>query len=121
MLSVTKRFTFEAAHNLPNYVGPCHNVHGHSYTLDVTVSGKPCLEGEKFGMIIDFKDLKKIVDDNIVSKLDHSDLNKHFIYPTAEYMVENIAAVIGSKLPKNLTLQSVKLWETSTSYAEWRL
>ena len=119
MLTVTKHFGFEACHHLPYYEGACHNVHGHSYKLDVTVEGQIIKDGPKQGMIIDFKDLKKIVKENVVDKLDHSDLNEFYANPTAELMVTDIAYSIMQKLPKEVYLVSVKLWETEDSYAEY--
>lgn len=119
MLTVTKHFGFEACHHLPFYEGACHNVHGHSYKLDVTVGGQIIKDGPKQGMIIDFKDLKKIVKENVVDKLDHSDLNEFYANPTAELMVVDIAYSIMQKLPKEIYLVSVKLWETEDSYAEY--
>jgi 6-pyruvoyltetrahydropterin/6-carboxytetrahydropterin synthase len=119
MLTVTKHFGFEACHHLPYYEGACHNVHGHSYKLDVTVGGQVIKDGPKQGMIIDFKDLKKIVKENVVDKLDHSDLNEFYANPTAELMVTDIAYSIMQKLPKEVYLVSVKLWETEDSYAEY--
>lgn len=119
MLTVTKHFGFEACHHLPFYEGACHNVHGHSYKLDVTVGGQIIKDGPKQGMIIDFKDLKKIVKENVVDKLDHSDLNEFYANPTAELMVTDIAYSIMQKLPKEVYLVSVKLWETEDSYAEY--
>ncbi len=64
IIRVTKEFPFEMAHALWNYDGPCRNVHGHSYRLFVTLSGKPPIDVEgnpKNGMVIDFSDLKSIV------------------------------------------------------------
>lgn len=119
MLTVTKHFGFEACHHLPHYEGACHNLHGHSYKLDVTVGGSIIKDGPKQGMIIDFKDLKKIVKDYVVDKLDHEDLNNHYANPTAEIMVVDIATTIMQKLPDNAYLVSVKLWETADSYAEY--
>ena len=119
MLTVTKHFGFEACHHLPYYEGACHNVHGHSYKLDVTVGGQVIKDGPKQGMIIDFKDLKKNVKENVVDKLDHSDLNNIYANPTAELMVTDIAYSIMQKLPKEVYLVSVKLWETEDSYAEY--
>lgn len=119
MLTVTKHFGFEACHHLPYYEGACHNVHGHSYKLDVTVGGQVIKDGPKQGMIIDFKDLKKIVKENVVDKLDHQDLNNIYANPTAELMVTDIAYSIMQKLPKEVYLVSVKLWETEDSYAEY--
>ncbi len=121
MITVTKRFKFEAAHFLPYYDGACANMHGHSYHLDVTVSGDLCTDtnNPKCGMIIDFKDLKALVN-NIVGKYDHSVLNEYYTNPTAELMVEDIGQRILEELTdKGLYLVSVKLWETETSYAEY--
>lgn len=124
MLTVTKIFEFEACHRLPNYEGACHNLHGHSYKLEVTVGGNIIRDANnpKCGMILDFKDLKKIVKEVAIDKYDHSNLNDFFPNPTAEIMVEQIANDILSRLGPilNCYLVSCKLWETSTSYAEFR-
>ena len=121
MITVTKRYGFEACHHLPHYVGACHNLHGHSYKLDVTVGGSVIKDqtNPKCGMIIDFKDLKQIVKEVAVDKYDHSNLNDFFENPTAEIMVKTIACDIIGKLPKGVHLISVKLWETESSYAEF--
>lgn len=121
MTTVTKIFEFEACHHLPFYDGACHNLHGHSYKLEVTVGGSVNTDksNPKCGMILDFKDLKKIVKEVAVDKYDHSDLNNFFQNPTAEIMVEKIANDIMSELPEGTYLVSCKLWETSTSYAEY--
>ena len=123
MTTVTKLFEFEACHHLPHYDGACHNIHGHSYKLEVTVSGQVSKDENdpKCGMIIDFKDLKAIVKSVAVDKYDHSNLNEFFPNPTAEIMVKQIAVDIMSKLPQGVYLMSCKLWETSTSYAEWNV
>lgn len=123
MTTVTKLFEFEACHHLPHYDGACHNIHGHSYKLEVTVSGQVNKDEKdpKCGMIVDFKDLKKIVKEVAVDKYDHSNLNEFFPNPTAEIMVKQIAVDIMSKLPQGTYLVSCKLWETSTSYAEWNV
>lgn len=121
MTTVTKIFEFEACHHLPHYDGACHNLHGHTYKLEVTIGGKVNKDkaNPKCGMILDFKDLKNIVKEVAVDKYDHSDLNNFFQNPTAEIMVEKIATDIMNKLPEGNYLVSCKLWETSTSYAEY--
>ena len=60
-IRITKQFSFETGHALYGYDGKCKNVHGHSYKLSVTVIGSPILDAAnvKFGMVIDFTDLKK--------------------------------------------------------------
>ncbi len=74
VVRVTKEFSFEMAHVLLNYDGPCRNVHGHSYRLFVTLSGIPLddQENPKNGMVLDFKDLKNIIRKEIINVFDHS-------------------------------------------------
>lgn len=121
MITVTKQFKFDAAHKLPHYNGLCHNVHGHTYHVDVTVTGNLITDesSPKRGMIIDFKDLKSLVWDKVLKKYDHSWLNDYFSNPTAEIMVEHIGVAISTQLPVGVKLVSVKLWEGDESYAEY--
>lgn len=124
MVTVTKKFSFEASHHLPYYKGECHNLHGHSYTLEVTVCGKVISDknNPKCGMIVDFKDLKYIIDNTIIKTYDHSNLNDYFDNPTAEIMVEKIGETISRYMDYNklgCKLIEVKLWETTTSYATY--
>jgi 6-pyruvoyltetrahydropterin/6-carboxytetrahydropterin synthase len=141
-IRITKQFSFETGHALYGYDGKCKNVHGHSYKLSVTVIGQPITDTSnvKFGMVIDFSDLKKIVKEEIVDIFDHATVfNKntphvelaaelknrghHVILvdyqPTSENMVIDFAQKIKSRLPKNIFLHSLKLQETETSFAEW--
>ncbi len=141
-IRITKQFNFETGHALYGYDGKCKNVHGHSYKLSVTVSGSPITDNSnvKFGMVIDFSDLKKIVKEEIVDIFDHATVfnqntphielakelqarDHHVILvdyqPTSEMMVIDFAAKIKSRLPKNIDLFSLKLQETDTSFAEW--
>ena len=114
--SVTRYFSFEAAHFLPNYNGACSNLHGHSYKLHVTVSG--CVD-EVTGMVLDFKILNNIVQHSVVGKYDHKLLNDFFRLPTAENMANKIFKDLEIEFSKlGLVLDSVKLWETENSYAE---
>lgn len=118
MITVTKHFEFESAHCLENHPGKCKHVHGHSYKLEVEVSG----EKNDQGMIIDFGDLKSIVNIEIIEELDHKMLNEVFDFPaTAENMVEWIASKLGAVLreQKAVHLKRIRLYETSSSYAEW--
>lgn len=124
---ITKRFTFEACHHLPNYNGKCANVHGHSYKLEVTVSAeKNFTMGHSSpynNMVIDFSTLKGIVNAEVVNKYDHQDLNEFFAMPTAESMVVEMFEDIRSKLNDMfdfVRLEEVKLWETEDSYASFR-
>ncbi|MEH6657983.1 6-pyruvoyl trahydropterin synthase family protein [Leeuwenhoekiella marinoflava] len=141
-IRITKQFSFETGHALYGYDGKCRNVHGHSYKLSVTVIGTPISDSEnvKFGMVIDFGDLKKIVKDEIVDVFDHATVfNKNTPHvelakelsdrghnvllvdyqPTSEMMVIDFAEKIQKHLPQNIKLFSLKLQETDSSFAEW--
>lgn len=119
-VSVTKRFTFEASHNLIDYDGPCSNLHGHSYKLYVTVSGYVDTVSKNVTdcMVIDFKDIKSIVKREVVDKLDHTYLNEVFTQPTAEVMAVLIFETLENAFPKDCTLEKIRLYETEDSYAE---
>jgi len=141
-IRITKQFSFETGHALYGYDGKCRNVHGHSYKLSVTVIGAPIAENTnvKWGMVIDFGDLKKIVKEEIVDVYDHATVfNKNTPHielanelmqrghsviladyqPTSENMVIDFAAKIKARLPENISLHSLKLQETDSSFAEW--
>ncbi len=141
-IRITKQFSFETGHALYGYDGKCRNVHGHSYRLSVTVFGKPIADNTnvKFGMVIDFSDLKKIVKEEIVNVFDHATVfNKNTPHvelareletrghnvllvnyqPTSEMMIIDFAEKIKKRLPNNIMLHSLKLQETATSFAEW--
>ena len=141
-IRITKLFHFETWHALYGYDGKCKNVHGHSYKLAVTVSGKPISDTNnvKLGMVIDFGDLKKIINEEIVDVFDHATVfNKntphvelanelikrgHHVLlvdyqPTSEMMVIDFAEKIKNRLPSTIHLFSIKLQETETSFAEW--
>ena len=143
-IRITKQFSFETGHALYGYDGKCRNVHGHSYKLSVTVIGEPIADSShvKFGMVIDFSDLKKIVKEEIVDVFDHATVfNKNTPHvelakelsdrghsvllvdyqPTSEMMVIDFAEKIKQRLPKQTQLFSLRLQETATSYAEWYL
>lgn len=120
---VTKEFEFEAAHKLNNYDGACANLHGHSYKLQVTVSGHIDISQQTYAsdcMVMDFKDLKEVVEESIIKTHDHAYLNIIYDNPTAEVMVVSMFFSIYKELPLDVHLESVKLWETSTSFAEYR-
>lgn len=142
VIRLTKEFSFEAAHALDGYDGPCREIHGHSYRLFVTVKGCPsaCDDDPKCGMVMDFGVLKRIVADEIVSRLDHafvlrrgaandalcaalegrfSNIVRVDYQPTCENMLEDFARRIAARLPQGVELHALRLHETATSYAEW--
>ncbi len=140
-IRLTKEFSFEMAHALYNYDGLCSNIHGHSYILSVTLIGEPVIDRSdpKCGMVVDFGDIKRWVKKTIVDEFDHSLLISHYadaseisaskqmfkrlkvmsFQPTCENLLIYIAEEIKKQLPGHIHLHSLKLRETSTSFAEW--
>jgi len=140
-IRVTKEFHFEMAHALWNYDGPCRNIHGHSYKLQVTVIGVPEKDPEaiKQGMVIDFGILKNIVKKTVVDRFDHSvvvnsqapheflkQVEQMFdrveilpYQPTCENLVTDFAGRIREKLPDGVLLHHITLQETESSWASW--
>ncbi|HNZ68643.1 MAG: 6-carboxytetrahydropterin synthase QueD [Prolixibacteraceae bacterium] len=140
-IRITKRFHFEMAHALHAYQGLCSNIHGHSYNLEVTVMGDashiPGHHGD--GMVIDFHDLKTLVKTHITDRFDHalminrlipenrvnalkSTTDRLFIVdfqPTTENLVGYIAGILKPLMPQGVSLFSIRLFETVTSFAEW--
>ena len=141
IIRLTKEFSFEAAHALGGYDGPCREIHGHSYRLFVTIKGEPSTDptNPKQGMVMDFGVLKKIVSEEIISRFDHALvlrstadealrklLSEQFdnlivvdYQPTCENMLDDFARRISARLPEGVVLHSLRLHETATSYAEW--
>lgn len=140
VIRLTKEFSFEMAHFLPGYDGLCRNVHGHSYLLRVTVAGRPSADeaSPKLGMVMDFSDLKRIVGEEVVGRLDHAlmirrgslppsvtaGLTERLVevdyQPTCENMLADFAERIARRLPQGVSLAALALNETATSCAEWR-
>ncbi len=139
MLSLTKIFHFEMAHAIHGYPGACKNIHGHSYELHVTVTAEAHVQNyiPAPGFILDFKELKHLVTAAIIHTFDHKlvlsqaylQSNPAFISaenlvsweaePTAENLLLYIKNTINKKLPADVQLVQLKLFETKDSYAEW--
>jgi 6-pyruvoyltetrahydropterin/6-carboxytetrahydropterin synthase len=141
VIRITKEFRFEAAHALKGYDGPCKNIHGHSYELSVTIIGDPvnAKDSPKKGMIMDFSELKKIIKKSVIDPFDHalilssdypddefnisgeafSNVILVEYQPTSENLLIDFAARIRRHLSDTVMLHSLRLRETSTSYAEW--
>ncbi len=141
IIKITKQFSFEMAHALRNYDGLCRNIHGHSYKMDITLAGQPLQDesSPKNGMVMDFGDLKRLVNEEIISLLDHAlvlnaktdrqlieTLKQNYekivvvdFQPTTENLLGFIAQKIQSRLDSAVKLCCVRLRETDTSYAEW--
>lgn len=139
MLSLTKIFQFEMAHAIYGYTGACKNIHGHSYELQVTVISGHKIKGyiPGTGFVIDFKELKQLVNSSIIQQLDHKlVLSRKFLEhnpdirpqenvviweaePSAENILLYIHEILTQQLPINVKLVKLKIYETKDSYAEW--
>ena len=130
--SVTRRVHFNAAHRLHNPAmpdawnretfGPCNNpsYHGHNYELDVTVEGEISPET---GYVMDLTELKRLVEELVLSRLDHRNLNVDVPWfaeriPTAENIAVVIWRELRTALPSDLTLR-IRLWETPRNYVDY--
>lgn len=141
-IRLTREFSFETAHCLEGYDGPCREIHGHSYKMFVTVMGTPCADitNPKYGMVMDFTELKAIVNRLIVDRFDHALVmrptpeNNSVIcamqskwkrieltpyQPTCENMICDFVTMIERELPQGVSLVELKLYETEKSHATW--
>ena len=139
MLKVTKTVRFDAAHILTNHQGPCKNLHGHTYRVDVAVAQGP---DDPKDMVMDFKELKSLATEVICGRFDHA-----FIYntgsvgeceiaklverygmrtvaipfrSTAENLAKHFYELLSERMQTRPELVSVKVWETVDSCAEYR-
>jgi 6-pyruvoyltetrahydropterin/6-carboxytetrahydropterin synthase len=120
MITVTKEFQICYGHSLPGYDGLCKNQHGHNSTIQVEFGPSHDFDEEIYPtMVIDFADIKKYVGP-FIEELDHRNLNDIFEYPTAETIVDYLVTNIQKYVPFGHRLLRLRLYETPTSYAEWR-
>jgi len=115
-MRVTKEFTFDAAHNLPNYHGKCERLHGHTYRLQVTIDAP--IDPET-GMALDFVLLGELVQREVIDALDHRYLNDIIPISSAENVVLWMWARLREKL-RHARLAELRLWETPTSSVTYR-
>lgn len=134
---ICKTFKFEAAHRLPNHDGKCRNLHGHSYIVEVELEGSVEMpdtrRSPKEGMICDFGDLKRIFNERVFNRYDHTFLNESMAGLLPESAcgqpittAENQAVLFLSTLQEgfkaaklhHVKVSRVRVWETATSWAE---
>jgi 6-pyruvoyltetrahydropterin/6-carboxytetrahydropterin synthase len=111
---LVKKFKFESCHHLNQYEGKCANQHGHGYKMEIVIEGAI---NPRTGLVMDFGILKNIVNDHIVEKFDHVNLNDVMDEnPTAE----NMCYWVWEELEKTTLrdfLQEIRIWETEGSCA----
>ena len=157
LVSITKEVTFDCAHTLTDHPSKCTNLHGHTYKLQVTFSrqlGEPELQIQrakeeksfkKEGMVLDFGNMKNLIEKIIVAQMDHACIinfdapvgsfenelglllmrhNKKIAWVHGRTTCENMVRAIFDKLTNRLALETPKvniervvLYETPTSFA----
>jgi 6-pyruvoyltetrahydropterin/6-carboxytetrahydropterin synthase len=143
-MEITTRLEFDAGHRIPHHKSSCKNLHGHRYTIEVTIKGEVVSDksNSDFGMVMDFKDAKELIKKTIVEEWDHSfivykddavvlkflqSLNDHktVVFPLVP-TAENMALVAMDKLKISFTREfgalirpfKVRLYETPNNWAD---
>ena len=111
-VTIGKTFTFDAAHVLVDHPGLCKNLHGHTYTLTVELTGQVNCNTH---MLVDFYELKEIVKARILLPLDHTNISELYPQTTVEALSAIIASVISGQFPKFDV--SIQLQEGTGGYA----
>ncbi len=135
MMFITRKFHFSASHRLfkpglsdkenEEVYGKCSNPngHGHNYQLEVTVAGEP---DAGTGYLMDLKELKQLVDKELIDKVDHKNLNVDVdfmtgVVPTTENIASSFWDQIADKINNNnRKLYSIKVSETENNTVEYR-
>ena len=134
MVYISRKAEFCASHRLYNprfsseqneeIYGCCNNIngHGHNYVLEVILKGDADADT---GMVMDLKELKRVIDDEIVERVDHKNLNVDVdflagVIPTTENIVVGIWNILEEKLPPTCELYEVRLWESDKNMAFYR-
>jgi len=108
--------TFDAAHALRGYEGPCENLHGHTWKVQVFIKGKKL---SRIGLLEDFKVIKRHLC-SVLKDFDHKLLNDVKPFNVKNPTSENLAEVIFKNLKKRLkSVFKVTVWESATTYASY--
>lgn len=133
VIFVTRKAHFNAAHKLYNprwdkeqneaVFGKCANAnwHGHNFDLYVTIKGRP---SEDTGFVMDLKKLKHLIENEVVVHLDHKNLNVDVpfllnILPSVENIAIAIWNILAGKMPENVKLHKIHLYETERNFVEY--
>ena len=143
-MQITTRLEFDAGHRIPSHKSQCRNLHGHRYTLEITLSGDIITQDNvsESGMVMDFSDVKRIARESVVDVWDHAFLvfkddlevlnflnslpdHKTVVFstvPTAENMVAEAFKILKNQYTdiygNHLKLERVRLYETPNSWAD---
>jgi len=144
MLTITRKLEFDAGHRIPDHQSQCRNLHGHRYTLEITLTGQVIEhDGQSDnGMIMDFSEVKSLAKEYLVDLWDHAFLVYEKDMPVRQFLdslpehktvvlnrvptVENLAqiafqilkGVYADRYGTGLALSRIKLHETPNCWAE---
>jgi len=136
-MKLSVEFSFDAAHRIMGHGGKCAWLHGHTYRLGVTVQAETL---NRLGMVMDFDDLKALVEKRVLSRWDHATLlreddplvpaiirvqaeapQKVITFPqnpTAEVLAQAAAEALASALPSGVRLARLTVWESPACASE---
>ncbi|TDK68544.1 6-carboxytetrahydropterin synthase QueD [Sapientia aquatica] len=144
MLTITRKMEFDSGHRIPDHNSQCRNLHGHRYTLLITLVGEVVKQDgvSDNGMIMDFSDIKALANEHLVNVWDHAFIVyekdavvKDFLkslpghktvvidrVPTVENLAQIafdiLKGVYHNRYGRSLALQKVTLYETPNCWAE---
>ncbi len=113
-MKLMREFRFEASHKIPNHEGLCNRIHGHSYNLFISVEGPV---DARTGMVVDFDEMSRLVQERVLDKLDHGFLNDYIPLPSCESISVWIWDQLKGSLPH---LSEVQLYETFDACSIYR-
>jgi 6-pyruvoyltetrahydropterin/6-carboxytetrahydropterin synthase len=119
MYEVTIQRHFDAAHALRGYAGRCENLHGHRYEVAVCLAAE---ELNDIGLAYDFTELKAVLEERVLSLLDHTNLNEVSPFDELNPSAENIAHFIYGRLAEALPqadIRWVRVWESPDAWATY--
>ncbi len=122
MFELVVNGAFEAAHRLVDYPGKCNRLHGHSWTVEMSVSGTTL---DKIGMVADFKVLKNMLME-VLDEMDHQFLNELPQFKEFNPTAERIAQYIYNTIERNEIFQHgtelnyIKVWESPKAAVIYR-
>jgi 6-pyruvoyltetrahydropterin/6-carboxytetrahydropterin synthase len=95
MLTITRKLEFDAGHRIPDHKSQCRNLHGHRYTLEITLTGAVIEEegNSDNGMIMDFSDVKALAKAHLVDVWDHA----FIVYQKDSAVLEFLDSIPGHK------------------------
>lgn len=110
--------TFDAAHRLIGYPGNCANTHGHTWKVEVIITGQQL---DSLGILVDFRDIRRQLAE-ILEQFDHNMINEIAPFDETNPTAENLACYIYRQINKQLAgcrVKQVKVWESEFCWASF--